>query len=155
MMAENLRGKHFDELTVGQIFESEFHLITADRIRSFAVLMGETNPLHVDEAFASQSPFGRIVASGSFGLTLAISLIEETEVFHGTAIAALGIDEWRYQKPIVANQEVRSRMTISKLRPRAGDPTSGVVDRYFELVDVEGVLLQSGLAPILVKTRTT
>jgi len=153
MTKDDRRGLYFEDLEVGEIFVSGFHVITAKQIKNFALLMGETNPLHVDEAFAAQSNFGRITASGSFGLTLAISLMEEAEVFHGTAVAALGIDEWRYRKPVTAGLTCRSRMTIKELRVRATHSDTGLVDRHFELLDADDDVIQSGRAPLLVKMR--
>ncbi len=39
-------------------------VLTSDRIRAFADLSHDHNPLHVDEAVAARSPFGSIVAHG-------------------------------------------------------------------------------------------
>jgi acyl dehydratase len=153
MTTGNRRGLYLEDLKIGDTFLSGYHVVTAEQIKNFALLMGETNPLHIDETFAAQSPFGCLTASGSFGLTLAISLLEEAEVFHGTAVAALGIEGWHYRKPIVAGLKCRSRMTINDLRARANNADTGVVDRYFELLDADDTIIQSGLAPLLVKSR--
>jgi acyl dehydratase len=153
MTKDDRRSLCFEDLVVGEVFVSGLHVVTAEQIRNFAQLMGETNPLHIDEEFAAQSPFGQITASGSFGLALTISMMEEAEVFHGTAVAALGIEEWRYHKPIVAGLTCRSRMTINDLRLRASRPDLGVADRYFELMDTDDRVIQSGRAPLLVKAR--
>jgi 3-hydroxybutyryl-CoA dehydratase len=53
--------------------ESEFEIgqraslsktVTADDVDTFAELIGDFNPIHVDEEFAAQSRFGRRVAHG-------------------------------------------------------------------------------------------
>ncbi|MGH3756414.1 MaoC family dehydratase [Actinophytocola sp.] len=153
MTTNHPRGRYFEDLAVGEVFVSDVHEVTADQIRDFARLMGETNPLHVDPEFARRSRFGTIIASGSFGLTLAISLIDELEVFHGTAVAALGIESWRFGMPVVAGARLRSRMRIDELRPRDHVPDTGIVVRYFELVDTDDTIVQSGLAPLLVERQ--
>lgn len=145
-------GLYFEDLVVGQEFSSTFHTVEAVHIREFALLMGETNPLHTDEDYASTSHFRHLTASGSFGLTLTISLLEELELFHGTAIAALGINDWRYEKPITPGLRCQSRMTIQGLTPKPHS-NSGLVLRHFDLVDHENTRLQSGDAPLLVMTR--
>lgn len=146
-------GWAFDELTVGQVFASSPHLVTGEEISAFARLLGESNPLHFDEAFGAQSAFGSLVASGSFGLALTIALIDQTQAFHGTAVAALGIEHWSYLAPVSAGMEVRSRMTISGLRARTKDRSSGVVTRSFELIDESGRTVQIGDSAIIVATR--
>lgn len=154
MTSNQPRGRYFEDLTVGDVFVSGVHEVTADQIHAFALLMGETNPLHVDPEFARRSHFGTIIASGSFGLTLAISLIDEIEVFHGTAVAALGIERWQFNAPVVAGALLRSRMRIDELRHRNGEHSTGIVVRHFELVGAGDAVVQSGLAPLLVERRT-
>jgi len=41
--------------------------VTAGHVRAYAEITGDHNPLHFDEAFASRTKFGRLVARG--GLT--------------------------------------------------------------------------------------
>jgi acyl dehydratase len=48
---------------VGERFEKPL-LLDAQSIRNFATMVGDTNPLHHDEAFARTSRFGGLIASG-------------------------------------------------------------------------------------------
>ena len=64
----------------GERFECLLSL-TADDIRAFATLVGDTNPLHHDEDLAKRSRFGALIASGT-----------QTSALMGAATAALVTD---------------------------------------------------------------
>jgi 3-oxoacyl-[acyl-carrier protein] reductase len=48
--------------------------ITAEDIESFAALSGDHNPLHVDEAYAGQTNYGRRIVHGAFQVGLASTM---------------------------------------------------------------------------------
>lgn|SRR5688500_4093256 len=56
----------FAEVSVGQRAEYET-LIDVAMVDAFAVLSGDTNPLHTDEAYARGTVFGRRVPHGMIG----------------------------------------------------------------------------------------
>jgi acyl dehydratase len=51
-------------VTIGEICRSTFALSPAS-VKSFATLVNDLNPLHHDEAYAEQSRFGGLIASGT------------------------------------------------------------------------------------------
>ncbi|WP_109482837.1 MaoC family dehydratase [Paraburkholderia sp. C35] len=51
-------------VTVGETFSTTLHL-PAESIKSFATLVNDLNPLHHDDAYAAQSRFGGLIASGT------------------------------------------------------------------------------------------
>jgi acyl dehydratase len=51
-------------VTPGETFSSTLEL-SVDSIKSFATLVNDLNPLHHDEAYAAQSRFGGLIASGT------------------------------------------------------------------------------------------
>ena len=50
-------------VTLGETFSSTLAL-SPDSVKSFATLVNDMNPLHHDEAYATQSRFGGLIASG-------------------------------------------------------------------------------------------
>ncbi len=58
---------------VGERFSESVHL-GADSIRAFASAVGDSNPLHHDEALAARSRFGRLIASGTHSASLLMAL---------------------------------------------------------------------------------
>lgn len=51
-------------VTIGETFSSTLTL-SAESVKSFASLVNDHNPLHHDEAYAAQSRFGGLIASGT------------------------------------------------------------------------------------------
>jgi acyl dehydratase len=59
----NSQVKTFAEFEVGDSAAFE-EVISADLVKKFAELSGDTNPLHIDESYASQTDFRRPIAHG-------------------------------------------------------------------------------------------
>ena len=64
----------------------------------FAGLVGDHNPLHVDEEFSRQSIFGSRVAHGPLVLSTAIGLMSQLNWIDGTALGLLGVS-WEFRAP--------------------------------------------------------
>jgi acyl dehydratase len=50
---------------------------TEDSIRQFATYVGDSNPLHHDQAAAAASPFGRLIASGTQTLSMMLAALPD------------------------------------------------------------------------------
>ena len=103
-----LTGKWFEETKVGDTFTAsltvtETHLVLA------AGLLGDFNPLHVDETFARGSRLGGRVLHGTF--TSAIVSAPAGMYFHGTAIAYLE-HNCRFKAPVRPGDTLRPTWTI-------------------------------------------
>ncbi|CAN6959975.1 Acyl dehydratase [Psychrobacter okhotskensis] len=56
--------KYINDITVGMKV-SNSHLITDEKIRAFATISEDYNPIHLDEEYAKNSKFGRRIAHGA------------------------------------------------------------------------------------------
>jgi hypothetical protein len=52
-------------------------------------------PIHVDEQFAATSPFGGLVASFGYTVSLYLRIIHDMELFRATGSTFMGVLEWR------------------------------------------------------------
>ena len=144
--------KYFDDCAVGDVIETPARTITETDVVQFAQLTGDWNPIHTDVEFANASPYGERLAHGLLGLSVAIGLLDRTGTFSGSAIANLGVDEWRFKGPIRIGDTIRCVVTITDARP-ASDGTRGIVGRRFELRNQRGEVVQEGRSAIMLKRR--
>ena len=75
---QRIENKTFDELRVGDT-ASLVRTLTHKDIEVFAIISGDVNPAHVDEAFAKSDMFHKVVAHGMWGASL-ISTVLGTEL---------------------------------------------------------------------------
>lgn len=145
-------SRYWEDFHEGEVFESPARTVTETDIVNFTGLSWDVNPLHTDEEGARNGPFGRRIAHGALGFAIATGLLGRLGLLDGTALAMLGIEEWRFQGPIFAGDTVHVRLTIGAVRA-SSTPDRGVVDRCIELVNQDGVTVQRGRIPVLVKGR--
>jgi len=147
-----VRGKCIEEFKDGQVDVSRARTITETDVVTFSWVSGDINPMHTDAEHSAKSPMGQRIAHGALGLSIATGLSASLGYLDGTAIAALGIDEWKFIKPILFNDTIHLRATVVSARPTS-KPDRGVLVRRMELVNQRGEVVQSGLMTTMVLTR--
>jgi acyl dehydratase len=101
MASERRQGYAYADLYVGMSFRSPGRTITDADLVAFAGLTGDYSELHTSDVYAKNSEFGRRVAHGMLGLAYAHGLMwARTGELRDTAIAFLGIGEWKFLQPI-------------------------------------------------------
>jgi acyl dehydratase len=108
--------------------------------------------MHTDAVHSAKSPIGQRIGHGALGLSIATGLTAGLGYLDGTAIAALGVDKWKYLKPILFNDTIRMRATAVSARPPSR-PDRGVLVRRMELLTQRDEVVQSGLMTTMVLTR--
>jgi acyl dehydratase len=147
-----MEAKFLEDLRAGDTFTSPSRTITEADVVAFAGLSGDFNPIHTDVEFAKDTPYGQRVVYGLLGLSVMTGLLDRTGLFSGTAIAMLGIRDWKFAAPLFIGDTVRFRLTITDVRrTRSGD--RGVVQRHFELLNQRDEVLQHGYIDIMVRAR--
>jgi 3-hydroxybutyryl-CoA dehydratase len=141
----------FDELAVGDEWESPGRTVTEADVVGFAGLSGDFNPLHMDHETARHGPFGKPVAHGLLGLAIASGLSSHSP--RVATMAFLSILEWKFLHPIAFGDTIRVITRVVALEPRSRG-RRGVVTWHRRLVDVRGRTLQEGLTQTLVRGRT-
>lgn len=146
-------GLWFEDLVPGTSVSTASRVVTARDVAAFAELTGDHNPLHLDEEFAARGPFGRTVAHGFLGLAIAVGLIEQTGVHHGTTLAMLSVQSWTFRRPLVVGATVSARMTVAASYGSSTRRARGTVVRHVALLDEGGEVLQEGLITLSVRRR--
>ena len=110
-------GYAYADLHVGMSFRSPGRTITDADLVAFSGLTGDYSELHTSEVYAKSSQFGRRVAHGMLGLAYAHGLMwPRTGELRETAIAFLGIDDWKFVGPIFIGDTIFVNYRIAELR---------------------------------------
>jgi phosphate acetyltransferase/phosphate butyryltransferase len=96
MAVDRIENLTFDELKVGDS-ASLTRTLTQKDIELFAIMSGDVNPAHVDEAFAKSDMFHKIIAHGMWGGAL-ISTVLGTQL-PGPGAVYLG-QSLRFRRPV-------------------------------------------------------
>jgi acyl dehydratase len=72
----------------------------------------------------------------------------------GTAIAALGVDQWKFIKPVFIGDTVRLKSTVVEARP-SSNPDRGVLTRRMDVLNQRAEIVQTGLMTTLVARRAS
>jgi 3-hydroxybutyryl-CoA dehydratase len=141
----------FEDLVVGDEWESPRRTVTETDVVLFAGLSGDFNPLHVDHSSSRNSPFGRPVAHGLLGLAIASGLMSQAP--RVDTLAFLAILEWQFHKPILFGDTIHALSTVQSLEPQAKG-RRGVVTWHRRIFNQDGDLVQAGRTQTLVRARS-
>jgi acyl dehydratase len=144
-------GYRYEDLYVGLAFRSPGRTITDADLMAFAGLTGDFSELHTSDVYAKNSQFGRKVAHGLLGLSYAHGLMwPRTGELRETAIAFLGIQDWKFVGPIFVGDTIFVHYVLAELRDSKSRPTQAVASFAVELLNQDGMVLQKGTKILLV-----
>ncbi len=144
-------GIYFDDYKEGIAFETRGRTITEADIVAFAGLSYDTNPMHTDEEFAKTTQFGKRIAHGALGFSIATGLAWQLGFLEGTVVAFTET-EWKFRAPIYIGDTVRLHLTVTKLRPSRA-VGGGFVTVSAKLVNQRGETTQKGEMTFIVSSR--
>ncbi|HVH93691.1 MAG TPA: MaoC/PaaZ C-terminal domain-containing protein [Nocardioidaceae bacterium] len=145
---------YFEDFEEGQVFRTQGRTITESDLVMFAGWSWDTNPLHTDAAYSATQRFEAPIAHGLLGMSVAMGLAARLGVFESCSVALLGVDRWRFLRPILVGDTVTCEVAITSTRPTSrGD--AGVLDREFRLFNQNHALVQQGSIGLLVARHPT
>src|SRR5918996_4991090 len=102
----------FEEIEVGEQYQSPARTITEADIVIFAGLSGDYNVVHTDAEFMKTSTFGERIAHGLLGLSIQAGLLSRAMPPYAT-IASAGL-RWKFKAPIRIGDTIRVRATVTE-----------------------------------------
>ncbi|MGI9472098.1 MAG: MaoC family dehydratase [Rubripirellula sp.] len=138
---------YLEDMRVGDSWISETREITADDVADFALLTGDHDPLHADNA--SASPFGEPVAHGLLGLSVLAGLSSARPCV--ATLALVSLSDWKFEAPIFFGDVVRVRTEVEKIEQHGR--RAGRVTWLRQLLNQHGRVVQQGRFETLVATR--
>lgn len=142
---------YFDDLHVGQRFESDTVTLDAVQIKGFAAEF-DPQPFHLDEAAAAGSVFGGLVASGWHTASATMRLLVQGGAPFVGGMVGAGVEvSWR--QPTRPGDTLQVVSEIVELAPSRSDPGRGRVLLRSETRNQHGAVLQIMSARVLVQRR--
>ena len=129
------------KLNVGDTAETTKTIEHAD-IQAFADVTGDHNPLHLDEAFAQKTRFGRRIAHGMLSASLISSVLANKLPGEGSVYLGQTL---QFVAPVFPGDEVTARVTVTEIRE--GRP---IVKLETTCVNQRGETVIRGEATVLV-----
>jgi 3-hydroxybutyryl-CoA dehydratase len=140
----------FDQIGVGEEWESSSRSVTEAEVFAFAGLTGDRNPIHLDPEYARTTPFRRCIAHGLLGLSLAAGLLHDSPTVR--TVALLGLREWRFLAPLFPGDtiRVRTRVVSKDLRGRG---RRGVVVWRLQVLNQHNHVVQEGVTETVIEAN--
>ncbi len=130
------------ELAVGQTATREL-VVDAAKVRAYAAITGDENPLHFDEDFVAGTRFGRLIAQGGIATGLLHALVAMDLPGPGSVFVR---QSWSFPAPVYIGDTIRATGTVTKVRRR------GMSELTFEVTNQDGVVVLQGEATLLRET---
>ena len=122
-----MAGKYYEELNVGQVIRhSTGRTLTEMDNVLFSSLTMNTQPLHINEDFASKTQFGQRIVNGIFTLGVVVG-ISVPELTAGTIVANLGYANVVHPHPLYHGDTIYVVTEIVNMRESQSHPNRGIV----------------------------
>lgn len=106
-----MMGKTIEQLVVGQRAEAT-RPVTADLVRAFVALSGDSNPLHRDADFAASTAFGEPIAPGILTAALAAAVIGSELPGPGAVYLSQTL---KFLRPVRIDDRITARVEVAEV----------------------------------------
>lgn len=130
---------YYEDFVPGRVFELGATTIDAEEMLAFARRF-DPQWYHVDATRASASPYGGLIASGFFTVSLFMRAYVDRVLARAAADASPGLEELRWLAPAYAGDILDGRLDVIGRRPSRAKPGYGTVT-------LQGTLSRRGGAP--------
>ena len=117
--------------------------ITDEMIRTFAALTGDSNPVHLDDAFAATTRFGRRIAHGMLAASLISAALANDLPGPGTVYLSQSI---QFKAPVFPGDTITAIIEVKSIRndkPIAILTTICVNQENVTIIEGEAAVLMS------------
>jgi acyl dehydratase len=124
---EGWKGRFYEDFEIGDVYEHPLGRTVLSVDNSwFTLLTQNTNPIHFDHHYASQTEFGKPLVDSTF--TLALVTGQSVSDLSQNVMANLGWDEVRLPNPVFEGDTIYSRSEVLSKRESKSRPNVGIVE---------------------------
>lgn len=146
-------GLYYEDFAPDKVIITRGRTVGEGDITLFAGLVGDHNPLHVDETFCADTPYKGRIAHGPLTLSMAIGLMSQQNLIDGTTTGLLGLN-WSFAAPVKIGDTIHARISLSSKRPTRS-PARGIVVLRLEVVNQSGATVQVGEMTLMMLRQGT
>lgn len=137
----SMRQGHGVEFTIGQS-ASITRMVSTEDVEAFARLSGDTNPVHLDEAYAEKTRFGQRIAHGAIALAYISAVLGSHFPGPGTIYLS---QKASFKKPVYHGDVLTATVTVSGYRAERS-----ILTLATEVRNADGAVVVEGEAICLV-----
>ncbi|MGE0423465.1 MAG: MaoC/PaaZ C-terminal domain-containing protein [Reyranellaceae bacterium] len=144
---------YFEDLAIGDSFESDEVAVDSAEMLAYS-RQNDPWPFHVDESSAAHNPYGGLIASGGYTISLMYRLGHLVYNTPERQWAVLGASRWElaFPAPVRGGDRIRLRLTVKDKR-ESGNPGRGHFSLLYELAKQDGSIALSVLVAGLIARR--
>ena len=140
---------YFEELKTGMTVDTAPAVIEKEKMVAFARDY-DNIPLHTDEEYAKNTPFGKLIAPGVMSFMSVWAKYLEVDFFGAELLAGKSTKiEWL--KPVFADDVLTGKATITNLVKR--NAKNGLVEVTIEAYNQKGELVVTDVTDAIVKCK--
>ncbi len=140
---------YFDDIKPGMTVDIAPAVIEKGKMLAFAKDY-DNIPLHTDEEYAKQTPFGKLIAPGVMSFMSVWAKYLEVDLF-GEELLAGKSTKIEWIKPVFAEDVLTSKAQVTNLIKR--NPKNGLVEITIEAYNQKGDLVLTDVTEAIVKCR--
>jgi len=142
----------FEDLQAGQQRSFGPRVLTKEEIVSFG-RDWDPQPFHVDEAAATRSPFGGLIASGWQTAALCMRMVVDGMLAQSTSMGSPGLDELKWLKPVRPGDALSVEVSVLEVTPSKSKPDRGSVKIGYHCTNQRGESVMTMVARVLFLRR--
>ena len=111
-------------------------VVTPQVLEEYCALTGDTDPLHVDAAFAATTPYRERIAPGALVIGYMMAAAAAATGNLGLAVPSLGFDRLRHTGPVLIGDQLRIEYVVVSVVEDRGHADITVTNQRDETVAV-------------------
>ena len=140
-MAQQTRGKYYDELEIGDVYEHRPGRTVSEFDNTlWSLLSVNLQPLHLDANFAESTEFNQRLVNSMFTLSTVVGL-QVHDLTLGTTVANLGFEEISFPHPVFIGDTLYAETEVLDKRLSESRDDSGIVTFEHRGMNQDGELV--------------
>ncbi len=145
---------YFEDLEIGQIFESAGRTITESDFVFHSMFTGDWTELHTNREYSADGPFGARIAQGPMTFIIATGLFQRTGIVERTVVAFLGMNYMDIPNPVYIGDTISGIYECATKRELESRDDAGYVEIDATMTNQDDAVVFQGDMKFLIKRRT-